>query len=139
MVSGSWDGTVKLWEAASGRLLRTLKGHQGPIYGVTFDPTGRQVASGSGDRTVKLWDTASGRLLRTLEGHTNIVTGIGLSPDGRSLASKSTDDSIRLWRADSGDYLTIFPEPASGYWPPGLAFHPHRPLLATIGSDPRHD
>ena len=101
-----------------------------------FDPAGRQVAGGSDDETVKLWEAASGRLLRTLEGHTKSVHCIEFSVDGQCLASKAADGSVRLWRADSGDGLATFPEPASGYWPPGLAFHPHRPLLATVGSDP---
>lgn len=117
-------------------MLRTLEGHQNRVYSVVFDPTGHHLASGSHDNTVKLWEAAGGRLLRTLEGHTGCVVCIGFSPDGQLLASKAQDNSIRLWRADSGDNLAIFPDPASIYWPPGLAFHPHRPLLATVGSDP---
>ena len=136
LASGSDDTTVKLWEAASGRLLHTLEGHESFVYSVAFDPAGRQVASGSVDKTVKLWEASSGRLLRTLEGHTEYVKGIGFSPDGRCLASKSVDGSIRLWRADNGDGLATFQERTSAVWPPGLTFHPHRPLLATVGSDP---
>jgi len=134
MASGS--AKVKLWEVASGRLLRTLEGHQRGITSVAFDPTGRQVASGSLDNTIKVWEATTGRLFRTLEGHTEYVKHIGFSPDGRCLASKAKDGSTRLWRTESGDCLATFPEPASLYWPPGLAFHPHRPLLATVGSDP---
>jgi class 3 adenylate cyclase/GTPase SAR1 family protein len=127
---------VMLVDAARGRLHRTLQGHQGWVLSLAFDPTGRQVASGSNDQTVKLWDAASGLLLRTLEGHTGCVNGIGFSPDGRCLASKAYDGSIRLWHPDSGDCLATLSEPAKSFWPPGLAFHPHRSLLATVGSDP---
>ena len=136
VASGGHDKTIKLWEAGSGRLIRTLEGHQGRVYSVAFDPTGRKVASGSIDRTVKLWEAASGRLLRTLEGPTSEVKCICFSPDVRALASNGSDGSIRLWRADSGDSLATIPELASKYWPAGIAFHPHRPLLAAIGSDP---
>jgi class 3 adenylate cyclase/GTPase SAR1 family protein len=136
VASGSSDTTVKLWEAASGQLLRTIEGHRESVYSVAFDPEGRQVASGSGDKTIKLWGAASGRLLRTLEGHTDFVACIAFSPDGRCLASKSADNSVRLWHADSGDCLATFPEPATREWPPSLAFHPHRSLLAMVGSEP---
>jgi GTPase SAR1 family protein len=136
LASGNGDGTVRLFEMASGRLINTLEGHQGGVNGVAFDPVSGQMASGSSDNTVKLWETASGRLIRTLEGHTAVVTCVGFSPDGRCLASKAQDGSIRFWRAGSGDCLASIPEPASHHLPPGLAFHPYQPLLATAGSEP---
>lgn len=136
VASGSHDKTVKLWDAGSGGLLRTLEGHQNSVRSVAFDPEGRHVASGSHDKTVKLWEVASGRLLRSLEGHTDLVNCIAFSPDGQCLASKSLGGSIRLWRAANGDCLATFLEPTSPFWPHSLAFHPNRPLLATVGSDP---
>ena len=136
VATGSEDNTVKLWEAASGGLLHTLEGHQSVVNTVAFDPAGEQVASGSSDSTIKLWEAASGRLRRTLEGHTGSAKSVAFDPAGRCLASKGGDGSVRLWNADSGDCLATLPEPASEYWPPGLAFHPHLPLLATVGSDP---
>jgi WD40 repeat protein len=68
VASGSFDGTVKLWEAASGRLLATLQGHTGLVYFVALAADGHLVASGGADGTVKLWDGASGAALRTLRG-----------------------------------------------------------------------
>ena len=73
LASGSDDNTVKLWEARSGKLLRTLEGHQSSVCSVAFDPQGGTLASGSDDNTVKLWEARSGKLLRTLEGHQSTV------------------------------------------------------------------
>ena len=73
IASGSYNHTIKLWAAASGRELRTLQGHSAPVYSVAFSPDGRTIASGSDDKTIKLWDAASGRELRTLQGHTGFV------------------------------------------------------------------
>jgi hypothetical protein len=86
------DKTIKLWEVATGSLVRTLSGHTDWVRSVAFSPDGRLLASGSGDnRTIKLWEVASGSLVRTLSGHTNWVNSVAFSPDGRLLASGSGD------------------------------------------------
>jgi WD40 repeat protein/tRNA A-37 threonylcarbamoyl transferase component Bud32 len=57
LASASADQTVKLWEAATGKELLTLKGHTSTVYGVAFSPDGQRLASASYDKTVKLWET----------------------------------------------------------------------------------
>ena len=69
VLSGGWDKTVKLWDAATGALLRTFEGHAAGVTSVAFSPDGARVLSGSEDDTLKLWDAATGALLRTFEGH----------------------------------------------------------------------
>ncbi|MGB8259390.1 MAG: serine/threonine-protein kinase [Terracidiphilus sp.] len=105
LASGSWDDTIKLWDAASGSLLRTLQGHTSSVLSVAFSPDGRTLASGSDDHTIKLWDAASGSLLRTLQGRGGFVDSVAFSPDGRTLASGSWDKTIKLWDAASGSLL----------------------------------
>ncbi|KAH9208504.1 WD40-repeat-containing domain protein, partial [Leptodontidium sp. 2 PMI_412] len=60
IVSGSWDRTVRLWDAVTGAALQTLEGHTNVVSSVAFSPDGKQVVSGSvsgsNDRTVRLWD-----------------------------------------------------------------------------------
>jgi len=55
LASASWDNTIRLWDAASGALLRTLEGHTDDVNSVAFSPDGRALASGSGDGMVRLW------------------------------------------------------------------------------------
>src|SRR5262245_45161425 len=62
--TGSKDRTVKLWDAESGKLLRTLTGHSSDVNSVTFSPDGKTLASGSSDRTVRIWDVRAGLVLR---------------------------------------------------------------------------
>jgi WD40 repeat protein len=92
VVSGSWDQTVRLWDAATGAALQTLEGHTDSVTSVAFSPDGRQVVSGSGDRTVRLWDAATGAALQTLEGHTSSVRSMAFSPDGKLLPSLQVSD-----------------------------------------------
>ena len=105
LASASNDKTLKLWDAATGQELLTLKGHTGSVNGVSFSPDGKRLASASDDRTLKLWDAATGQELLTLKGHTGSVNGVSFSPDGKRLASASWDKTLKLWDAATGQEL----------------------------------
>lgn len=138
LASASDDHYVKLWETSSGTPLRTLLGPRGYVFSVAFSPSGADLACAGLDGSIWVWDARSetGKLLRTLEHHTSYVTSIAFLSGSHLLASKSGDGTIGLWNAQTGDWLATLAEGASNYLPPGLAFHPNRPLLATVGVDP---
>ena len=77
---------VRLWEAATGQLIRTFKGHADAVSSVAFSPDGTRLLSGSADKTLRLWDVATGRLIRTFEGHADLVSSVAFSPDGTRAA-----------------------------------------------------
>ncbi len=68
VLSGSWDKTLKVWDAASGCELRTLAGHAGEIDTVAMSANGRRAVSGSFDQTIRVWDLETGRCLATFTG-----------------------------------------------------------------------
>jgi WD40 repeat protein len=107
VLSSGGDGSVKLWDAATGRLLRTFEGHSRDVRSVAFSPDGRRVLSGS-DNTLKLWDAATGRLIHTFAGHRYRVTSVAFSPDGTRVLSGSGDKTIKLWNADTGQLTLTF-------------------------------
>ena len=91
LATGSGDGTAKIWDAASGRELLTLRGHTSAVS-VCFSPDGKRLATASEDKTAKIWDAASGQEMLTLRGHTSSVISVCFSPDGKRLATGSDDD-----------------------------------------------
>jgi WD40 repeat protein len=97
-----WDGTLKVWEAATGRLLADCAGDACEVSSVAFSPDGRLLASGRGSLSagrgaVKVWEAATGRLLADCTGHRGMVSSVAFSPDGRFIASGSNDLTVRLW------------------------------------------
>src|SRR6266480_1903317 len=99
LASASGDGTIKIWNAASGQCLQTLEGHSDSVRSVVFSSDGLRLASASGDGTIKIWDAASGQCLQTLEGHSDSVWSVVFSSDGQRLASASGDGTIKIWDA----------------------------------------
>jgi WD40 repeat protein/serine/threonine protein kinase len=104
VVTGSWDSTAKIWDAATGRVIAKLDGlHKGPINSVTFSPDGTQVLTASNDGTARLWRAADGAPLNiVLRGHQGRVHQARFSPDGTRILTVGNDKTGRLWDAKTG-------------------------------------
>ncbi|MFJ2833546.1 caspase family protein [Streptomyces sp. NPDC087263] len=141
LATGDWDGTAKLWDAATGKLLTTLIRVQDDwprcVCSVAFSPDGKTLATGSSDKTVRLWDVAARKLRRTLTGHTYGVNTLAFSPDGQTLASGSIDGTIRLRNVATGKPLgTLQTDTRSSGSVTGVAFDPKDGnILASVGDN----
>jgi WD40 repeat protein len=102
VAAGGGDSAVGLWDARTGQLLGTLRGHAGPVRALVFTRDGKWLVSGSDDRTVRVWDAATHAHGRTIGGHFGAVTALALSPDQQLLASGSQNGSLRILEFASG-------------------------------------
>lgn len=95
---GNEDGGVLL--CVDGLPARTLQGHRGRVYAVSF--AGDLLATGASDGRVLLWDALTGALLRELTGHADGVWPVRLSPRGDLVAAGGADGVVRVWETATG-------------------------------------
>src|SRR6266487_946788 len=134
LAAGTATGEIRLWHAASGLLLQTLREHTDWVRSVVFSPDGKTLASSSFDQTVRLWEVSSSQCLNILQGHASMVRSVAFSPDGKTLASGSDDRAVRLWEVSSGQSLNILQGHTNAV--SAVAFSPDGKTLAS-GSDDR--
>jgi WD40 repeat protein len=93
---------VAIYDVATGKKLRQLKGHTGYVECHDWSPDSKTLATASRDRTVRLWDIATGGETGKLEGHTDEILAVAWSPSGNILASSGKDKHVRLWDPRTG-------------------------------------
>jgi WD40 repeat protein len=131
LASASDDMTVRLWDAATGILQRTLEGHS-EVLSVAFSPNSRLLASASFDKTVRLWDAATGTRQQTLGGHSDQVWSVAFSHDSRLLASASADKTVRLWNIATGMLQQTLEGQSEIF---SVSFSPNSKLLVSASED----
>ncbi len=97
LATAGYDRSIKVWETGSGKLLRTIEGHNGAIYDIAFSPDGSVLASAGGDASVKLWQVSTGLRLDTLGQPTGEQFNVAFTPDSRFIIASGADKQIRLW------------------------------------------
>ena len=100
------DGTSRIWDANSGRMLAELRGPAGAITNAAFSPDGRRVLLfGRYGNEARVWDAAGGQLLAELANNTGLVPGASFSSDGERVLTASSDGVARVWDAGSWKLL----------------------------------
>jgi WD40 repeat protein/transcriptional regulator with XRE-family HTH domain len=142
LASADADGTVRLWDPATGRAVGTPlhASTRYGVYGVAFSPDGKLLASADGDGTVRLWNAATRRAVATLHasGRTTArygVRAVAFSHNGKLLASAGADGTVRLWDPATGRAIGAPLHASARFGVFGVAFSPDGKLLASTGGD----
>jgi ribosome assembly protein 4 len=98
LASASFDKSVKLWEARTGKFICTLRGHVQAVYMIAFSSDSRLMVSASADSTLKLWNLKTRKLEIDLPGHADEVYAVDWSTDGQKVASGGKDKVLKLWQ-----------------------------------------
>jgi WD40 repeat protein len=126
LATGSSDGRPRLWQAETGRLLRTFDrilaehGHN-----PAWSPDGKRLAVGT-NQTIFIFDTDSDKVRQSWPAHPNVIFQVAWSPDGKRLASCGDDQTPRTWESDTGKLLHVL-KPADRAAAGGRRPHRRRP------------
>jgi WD40 repeat protein len=102
VVSAGDDGTIRIWDIATGSILHTLTGHDGEVNSVAATPDGLSLVSVGSDGTIRLWNLATGSRVRTIGPVGGALMAVACGPDGRSVISGGRDGVIRVWDLETG-------------------------------------
>jgi len=99
-LSGSWDGTLRLWDLNTGVTTRNFYGHTKDVLSVAFSADNRQIVSGSRDKSINLWNTLGQcKFVITEEGHKEWVSCVRFSPNLATplIVSAGWDKMVKVW------------------------------------------
>ena len=132
LATGCDDGSVRIWDPATGRQRAAPTGYHGGVAAVVIAPDGAWLASGGRDGSVRIWDPATGQQ-HAVDGHPGGVTAVVIAPDGTWLASGGRDGAVRIWDRATGRQRAAL----TGYHEGGMAvvIAPDGAWLASGGWD----
>ena len=130
----SRSGEVKLWDLATGGLVRSLGAlHTDTVFGVRFSPDGLKLATASADKFLKVVRVEDGKDLKSFEGHTHHVLAVHWSGDGKQLVTGGADNALKVWEFESGEQLRTLL--GAGKQVTAVRWVPGKPLVAGASGD----
>ncbi|KAI0244713.1 WD repeat-containing protein 5, partial [Massospora cicadina] len=109
IVSGSFDESIKIWEAKKGKCVLTLPAHTEPVTAVHFNKDGTMIVSCSYDGLIRIWDTVTGQCLKTLSDDDNPqLSHVKFSPNGKFILASTLDNTLRLWNYHTSKCLKTY-------------------------------
>ncbi|HUF00163.1 MAG TPA: protein kinase, partial [Anaerolineales bacterium] len=107
VLTGSADTTIRLWEAATGKVTQTFRGHDGEITSVVFSPDGEYILSTDAGTIAKMWEVATGEEVHTLQSQVGEIWSAVFSPNGKYVLTAGTSPA-KLWEVATGGEVRTF-------------------------------
>src|SRR5205814_1206629 len=104
VLSASWDGGVKMWDMASGNIIRTFT-HPLDVNAVTVSKDGKWMLTGCDDKHMRLWDLTKNEEAKKFAAHTNFCYAVAFSPNGQMVASGSVDRRAFVFDVAKGNVI----------------------------------
>ena len=108
LLSCSSDNHIRLWSLDAWTCVVIYKGHDQPVWDITWGPFGHYFASCSLDKTARLWATSSASYIRILVGHDDSVACICFHPNSAYVFTASDDKQVRMWALSNGYPVRMF-------------------------------
>ena len=130
----SKSGEVKIWDLASGQLVRSLDSlHSDTVFGVRFSPDGSKLATASADKFLKVIKVEDGKDLKSFEGHTHHVLAVDWSANGKQIVTGGADNVLKVWDFETGEQLRTLQ--AAGKQVTAVRWVPGKPQVAGASGD----
>lgn len=91
---------MKMWDAETGKAIRTFAGHTRGLACVEWSRDGKEIVSAGNDQVIKLWNADSGECMKEFKGHTDLVRGLSFDAVSRKIVSVGYDKTTRVWDVD---------------------------------------
>lgn len=137
ILSGSLDGSVRIWDGTTGEMQQVILLNKGSVMCACFSPDEKQIVAGTDDRNLYVVDAENGEVKIELSGHAGRIACVCYSPDGKLIVSGSLDQTVRIWDSQTGellDTLTDFDNQVSS-----IAFHPDGKQMVTASGNQHTD
>jgi WD40 repeat protein len=134
IVTASSDKTAHIWDAATGKEMAVLRGHEEFVIFAAFSLDGSRIVTTSPDKTARIWDAATAKEIAVLRGHERILWSAAFSPDGSRIVTASYDGTARIWDVATAKQIAVLPGPQVAVW--SAAFSPDGSRIVTaLGED----
>jgi WD40 repeat protein len=125
------DGTIKLWDLATGNVQATLSGHRGMAWTAAFSGDGARLVTAGDDNSARVWDLATGKTLHTLQAPAAVRAAL-FDRDAKLVFTGDRQGNILVWDTVSGEQVRSWQHPGAVF---GLALAPDGKTVASAGTD----
>ena len=129
------DETIKIWETATGQMIRAWQGGSGTVSAIAYSPDGHILVSGHllNAENVRVWNASTGQIITTLQGHSDRIRSICFDRSGKRLVTAGSDGTIRVWEVETWKQLRVMEGHSDSVH--SIAFSPDGKTLASAGND----